>query len=263
MKGVRKIFIIIVIILVVFVLGRNIIIKSLIEIGAKVATGLSLDIGKFNLGLGNSLIHMEDIRLHNPQYFSDPFMVDIPEIFVDYNLANMLVGKIYLSEVRFHLKELVVVKNKHGKLNIDSLKAVRSAKKAKERKAAGEPAKKEKRGMYIGKLSLKADKVIFKDYSQGGEPSIREFNINLSEELENITNANLLVSTILWKVLSRTTIATLANVDLSALESVVSQTLKSATGVAEKVLDNTTEGLKGATEGIINVLKLPFGVPKE
>ena len=54
-------------------------------------------------------------------------MVDLSEIYVDYNLGAIMGGKVHFEEVRLHLKEFVDVKNEAGELNLNSLRAVKEA----------------------------------------------------------------------------------------------------------------------------------------
>ena len=128
----------------------------------------------------------------------------------------------------------------------------------------------------IDSLTLKVGKVVYKDYSKGGEPSVQEFNINLDERYQNIDDPNKLVSLIIVKALANTTIAKLTNFDLKGLEGTIGDTLASAqkvvgvaqetlmktTGEAGKVVEGTTETLKKTAESLKEGLGL-FGTKKE
>jgi len=234
MKILTPIIGILVAIIIVFAVGKNIIIKTAVQGGVKATTGLSLNIQSLNLSLLKSSLGIKQMRLNNPKGFEDKTMVSIPEIFVDYNLGDIVKGNIHLEEMRLNLEEFTVIKNKEGDLNLDALKPVKEGKAAEKGEApkedSGEKGKAPK--IQIDKLSLKVGKVIYKDYSGGGEPTIKEFNVNINQSYNNITDPKALVSLIVTKALMSTTIGNLVNIDLK--------------GLAE----NLPVGLEGVTEGL-------------
>jgi hypothetical protein len=176
-------------------------------------------------------------------------MFDMPEIYVDYDLPAIASGKVHLPEVRIDLKEFLVVKNAKGELNLDSLKVVQAQKAPKK---AGAAAEKKAAGkmppMLIDTLSLKIGKVIYKDYSRGGEPSINEFSINIDENFKNIDDPSSVVSIIIVKALMNTTIGRLANFDVGGLQKSVSGTLGTATKAATQTTAQATKTAAVATK---------------
>ncbi len=264
------VFIIIILIIVIVggVLGRNIIAKSLISGGIKVITGLSLKIDRLNIGIFKRIVDVKGLKLYNPSEFSERIMVDIPRIYIDYDLGAFLEKKIHFKEVTLYLKEFIVVRDKKGKLNLDSLKIVQ------DKKAKTEPKERKEQkpsGFKIDILKLKIGKVVFKDYSKGIKPEIKEFNINIDETYKNITNPYSFVSLIVTKALMNTTIASIINFDLNILKDGISgilgTTTKVAVGIVDKTLDVgvgvvgktkeiTTEGVKKAADTIKNILPL-------
>jgi len=144
---------------------------------------------------------------------------------VNYKLSDIVKGKVHLEEMRLYLREFVIVRNANGELNLNALKPVSKEKKAgaaPDRHAeAPETAKAKEKGpeMQIDLLSLRIGKVIYKDYSGGGEPIVQEFELNLNEEHRNITNPNALVGVLTARALMNTTIARLAKIDPSELLS--------------------------------------------
>jgi uncharacterized protein involved in outer membrane biogenesis len=250
----KKIGIVVLVIVILFVvlgLAKNMIIKTAVSGGVHAATGLKLQIKGLRVGVFNSLIDIKDLKLFNPPDFTDKVMADVPQIYIDYDLGAFFKNKVHLEEMKLDLKELVVVKNEKGELNLDSLKVV---KKTKEEKASKEKeAKKEKKApqIQIDDLSLKIGKVIYKDYSKGGSPQVKEFNVNIDEQYKDITDPNALVSLIVVQALAKTTIAKLANFDIGSLQS--------------QAMGKVTEALKGMEgapiEKTVDELKklLPFG----
>jgi len=267
----KKLGIVILIIAVLFVglfLARNIIIKNVLSAGVKAFTGLGLKTESIDVGIPQTHISVQNLQLFNPPDFSEKVMLNMPEIYIDYDLGAFLKRKVHLEEIRINMKEFVVVKNKDGKLNLDSLKAVQAKNKTTEEQ------KKEKAKLpeiQIDLLKLTIGKVIYKDYSSGGpEPSVREFNINIDEQFENITDPYALSSIILVKALSNTAISSLTNFDLSGLtQDVSAMAQKAATAAkesvekigseAQKAVSGAVDTLGEAGKKLTDTFKLPFG----
>jgi cytolysin (calcineurin-like family phosphatase) len=98
----------------------------------------------------------------------------------------------------------------------------------------------------IDELDLKIGKVIYKDYTKGGSPSVKEFNVGIEEHYTNIDNPYAFASLVVFKALANTNVASMANFDLNGLKAVSSEAMTSA-----------KETVKQAAEGIKKVL--PFG----
>lgn len=267
---------------VILLLGftKDIIAKVSVEHGVQFVTGLKLSIKNFNIGLIKTLVGIKELKLYNPPEFKDKVMLDMPEIYVNYNLPAIFKGKVHLEEIRIDLKEFVVVKNEKGELNLNSIKVVKEQ-KTKEEKKPAETQKPKKKGkapqIQIDTLVLKVGKVIYKDYSKGGEPQVQEFNIALDERFENIDNPNAVVSLIIVKALMNTTVGRLTGFDIKGLEGTIGDTLATAQEVtagaqetvaqttkqAAEAAKKTTDTVKKTTEGLQDTFKkLPFGSDK-
>ena len=240
----------------IFVLSvvKDVIVKIAVEGGVEHVTGLKLRIKGFHAGLISSVVSIKDLKLYNPRSFEDRLMLTMPKIYVKYDLPAILSGDIHLRKVYISLTEFVVVKNKNGELNLNSLKTVSAQKEGKRTEAGGGPAPK----FRIDNLHLKIGKAIYKDYSKGGEPVIREFNINIDETYTDITNPYALVSLIVVKALANTTIASLANFDINDLKGTISDTLSRATevtGRAKEAMKDVNDVFGDVTKGLHGILK--------
>jgi len=230
----RKVVIIPVIVLAILIalfFGKNVIIKASVTAGVRAMTGLKLSIRSMDIGIFKTLIGINELQLYNPSGFVDELMIDLPEIYVDYDLGAFMKGRTHLEEVRLHLKEFIVVKNEAGELNLDSLKIVKA-----EEEVINE-GKKEKTKMpdlQIDLLELRIDKVVYKDYSKGTPPKAKEYNVNIDERFENITDPKTFGRLVILKALKNTTIARLANFDIEKLQRGISGTVKKT---AEKALE--------------------------
>ncbi len=112
MKKILKLLgLLVVILLIVLLIGKNFIAKKAVTGGVKAVTGIEMDIDSMDVGILNTLVGINEMKLYNPTEFSDRVMIDIPEIYVDYDLSAFIKGTAHLTEVRINLKELTVVKD--------------------------------------------------------------------------------------------------------------------------------------------------------
>lgn len=276
MKKIGIIAVILIALLVVISFSKDMIAKTGIEKGVEAVTGLKLRMGSLNVGIIKTIVGIRDLMLYNPKGYQDAVMLDMPEIFVDYDLPAIFNRKVHLEEMRIDLKEFTVVKNSSGGLNLDSLKVVQAQKEGR-RPGDKEKEKAELPEIQIDSLRLKIGKVVYKDYTKGPKPSVKEFNVNLDEKYENITNPYALVSLIIVKALANTTIANLTNFDLGGLKDTIGGTLSTAqkaaaetvsavTETVQKTAETAKETTKGLTQAVGDTakelkdkLKLPFG----
>ncbi|KHE90569.1 MAG: hypothetical protein K8F52_02645 [Candidatus Scalindua rubra] len=235
-------------ILIALFIGKNMIIKTSVTTGAKAMTGLKLSIRSMNVGVFKSLIGINELQLYNPPGFEDKLMMDLPEIYVDYNLGAIMGGKAHLEEVRLNLKEFIVAKNEAGELNLDSLSVVKETEGEVAEKDDGKKEKTKMPDIQIDLLTLKIDKVIYKDYSKGGSPKVKEFNVNIDERYENITDPQSFVRLIIVKALKNTTIASLANFDIEKLQKGLTEAARKAAEKAMETPDKAVEAGKKAAE---------------
>lgn len=237
---------------------KDLVVKISVESGVQLVTGLKLRINNFGVGVIRQVVNIGGLKLYNPKGFKDKVMLDMPEIYVDYDLPAIFKGVVHLKEVRLDMKELVVVKNEKGELNLNSLNVVKGE------KGGGEPSGKQGKApaIKIDKLRLRVGKAIYKDYSKGGVPDIKEFNINIDETYTDIDNPYALVGLIIVRTLTNTSISGLANFDLKGLQSNVTDTLataQQAAGKAASAAKESVETAKKTAEQLQNVFKNPFG----
>ncbi len=251
MRFIRKVLFCLLILIVIIVLARNVVFKVGVEQGVQAITGLPLRMEKLDIGLTTTSMQIKGLRIYNPDGFPDKVMLDMPEIYVDYDLMPLLQKKVFLSEVRINLKEFMVVKNKEGAVNLDALKNLQTEKEPEVKKEKSKTSPPE---LKIDLLELKIGKVVSKDYSSGDEPSVQEFNINIDERFEDITNVNALVSIIVFKALANTSVGALLDIDLGAMKDAVTGTLSGAKDVAIGTLKTTTGILKKTTQGLKEAL---------
>jgi uncharacterized protein involved in outer membrane biogenesis len=184
-------------------------------------------------------------------------MIDIPEIYADYKFLPLLKKNIHIKEARLYLKKLNIVKDREGRINLNSLKAL--GQKTVKSHNEGEDKTKGARNinLQIDSMKLKIGKVIFTDYSMDdGPPYVEEIDLDIEETFEDITNPDALVKAIIFKALVRTNLEHLAIV---GLRNIAGDTLTSTIGAAAEAVEITGDTLKKATEKVRSIINLPFG----
>ena len=254
-KKIGIFIVVLVMLLVVLSFAKNIIAKTILSSSIKTLTGLGLQIRTINIGILKTLVDIQDLKILNPQGFPEKVMVDVPNIFIDYDLSALLKKKIHLNQLKLNLKELIVVQNEKGQLNLDSLKVARAK---KEKKPVKKPEKTKMPDIQIDELRLKIGKVIYKDYLKAPHPAIREFKVNIDERYENITDPRALVNLVVVKALTKTTISSLVHFDLWPFKKETTEIFDKTTGALGKGIEKTADE---TVEKVAEELKklLPFG----
>jgi uncharacterized protein involved in outer membrane biogenesis len=181
-----KIIILAIVLLFVFCLARDFFIKSLIGTVASSVTGAPTHVGGLSLSVIRQSIKITNFRMYNPAGFPQDILVDIPKMGVSCNLGVLLRGKIHIKRIDFELKEVVMAKNKEGRLNVDSLKITEEKKPGTPEKKAKKPAK--EMAIQIDLANLAIGKIVSKDYSVEGPPVIKVYDVNLNKSYKNITS---------------------------------------------------------------------------
>jgi hypothetical protein len=120
-KWLLRLFILAVILIVIFFLSLNSILRVMIEHNIRKQTGMDAEIGRFKLGLFEPTIEIQNLKIYNPPSFGGTPFLDIPEIHVEYDRAALARHEIHVTLMRFNLGELDIVKNEAGQTNIFSL----------------------------------------------------------------------------------------------------------------------------------------------
>jgi uncharacterized protein involved in outer membrane biogenesis len=214
---------------------RNIIAKSALEKAVNMLTGLKMSVANVNVGVFRSVVEVKELKLYNPPDFDEKLMLDLPNVFLGYDLGAFLKNQIHLKVLKIYLKEAVVINSAEGKLNIQVFEKFQP-------KDKGQPKAEQKSAEFlIDFLSLKIDKVIYKDYFKRKSPQVLEFNVGIDEEYRNIDDPNVLVRLVTFKALMNTAIGRLANFDVDQFKIDTSKLVKDA----GQTLDGVMEGAKG------------------
>jgi hypothetical protein len=211
MTKTKKIIIGVVVFFVCLILFKNAILKQTLQIVGSQVVGTKVRVEDFSFQFSAQKIHMQGLKVYNPEGFPQEPLLVIDEIGVTYRLPALMAGQIHCPEVTLDLRELVVIKDQEGKMNVDELPIVKAqAKAAPEADGpVAEPAPEEpKTALQIDLLRLNVNKVVHKDYSGGGqEPAIKAYDVGLKDkEYKNITSPQQLVGLIIVEAMGSTAI---------------------------------------------------------
>ncbi len=182
--------------LVVLNAAKNQAAKTVVAYNVRKMVQAPVTISGFSLGLIRQSVVIKGFSIYNPKGFSKGILVDIPYVKVRYHILSLLKKKLHLGFLAVDVKEVHVVKNKEGKVNIDQIQAATSAHAVQD---SGKPEKpKQKMALQIDTAVLSIGKVVFEDYTSGEQPIVQVYEVNIKEKkYTNITSASQLALLIL------------------------------------------------------------------
>ncbi len=208
MKKLKKIGFICLAVIVGLILFRNVLIKNAVTIGASQVMGAKVTLDSFKMGIFKQSVRIKGFKIYNPKGFPKEILIDIPEVSVDYSLPDLLGGKIHLPLLVVNLKEMSVVKNKEGLLNVNALKVAQKDDEApKEDKKEKKKSKKKSKPlkMQIDEMKLVVGQVVYKDFTKG-DPKIEVTDVGIDKTFKNISSAQELASIVMVQAMGATAI---------------------------------------------------------
>ena len=244
-----KTVVLIVVVLAVLSTVKNTIAQTILSSTLSNVAHVPVQIGSTHVGLLSAKIDIKKLRVYNPSGFPDKLMIDMPQIFIHFDPPALFKGQAHFKEVKLDLQEMTVVRNKEGKLNVDAVKPTSKQKEEAKEKAKPAPGQKAPKLM-IDKLSLSIGRVVYKDYSAGGEPKVQTFDIDIKDrEYTNINDPSAVVSLLMFEALTRTTLSSLANLDVSAFKEGGIQALSKGLGI----VGDGTEAVENKAKELLNL----------
>lgn len=190
-----------VIAIVILSVAKDFLIKSIIEMTAPEIIGSKIQMGSFSLGIFSQQIHIKNLKLYNPPNFPDEAFLNMPEIRVNVNVQELITGKMHFPLVVFNMEEMIVIKNKEGKLNVDSLKIVQEQMVASKGKSTQLPVFK------IDILKLSIGKIIVKDFTHASPEVVEVYNVAIKDKtIRNIDGAPKLIASVMVEALKPTAV---------------------------------------------------------
>jgi hypothetical protein len=121
LKWAFRLTVLFVVLVVVFLLSLDSIIKAMVERQIRTQTGMDVKIGKFSFGLLSPVVTIEEFKLFNTAEFGGTLFLDIRELHVEYDRGAMAHRELHITLLRLNLTELNLVKNDLGGTNLMAL----------------------------------------------------------------------------------------------------------------------------------------------
>lgn len=190
------------VILLVFLAGAFVFKDSIIKMSAEMVgssvLGARISVERFSWEIAACKITANNIVIDHPPGYGKGGFVNIPEVFIQYRPKKEN-GQWHIPVVHIDLKEMTVVKNDEGKLNIDALKVLHPEKKTKTKVPP----------FLIDELKLNVGQVVYKDFSNKAtpKPTILVYNINFKNRvIKDIDSVPELVGAVIIQAVKHTAI---------------------------------------------------------
>lgn len=193
----KKFFLVLCLVLFVL-LGMGIFKDQIIRVALTVQmtkiVGAPVHIGGFSLSFLKKNVRIKGFKIYQPAGYSQEVLLDLETVNIDYDLEALLQKRLHLPLVAVRLRELVVIKNRDGKLSVDALGVAQKEGKA----SSSKPATQAVMPMRIDVLKLDLGRVVSKEYDSKGNPIINTFDINIKDKTyQNITSTKQLIGLLL------------------------------------------------------------------
>ncbi len=189
----NKIFVSIIIVLFAVFMLKDFIFSWGVGKALSKVLGTRVEIGSASLGIISGSAKIKNIRVYQPQGFGGGLLLDAPLIQGSVKPLSIIAGEPHIRKLIIDIRDVQVVRDKNGVLNVDKLKVAKVEKEDKK------PDVKVK--WRIDSLDLSIYRVVSKDLS-GQRPSIEAHELNIKNaHFENIQSAEALVSIILMQSL--------------------------------------------------------------
>ena len=177
-------------------------------------------IGSLDFGIFNSKIAIEGLRIENPPGFGGGEFIDAPEISVGYVLKSFFAGRADFTEVRLNVKELNVVENREGKLNVEAWGRDRkeTGKGRGGKGGGGESEEKKPFEFKVDLLKLRIDRASFTDLASG---KTEVYDLGIDEEFRNVTGLDDIIRVVTVTALQNNLFRKATGVNIKGLDRLI------------------------------------------
>ncbi len=99
---------------VALVLGRNFILKQVIEWQIQSRTGMDVRIGYVNLGLLTAALRIEDAKVYYPADLGGVKLLEIPELYMEYDRGALWWRHLRIPRARLKVNEVNIIEGRFG-----------------------------------------------------------------------------------------------------------------------------------------------------
>jgi hypothetical protein len=174
--------------------------------------GAQVEIGSFGWNFFTQKIQIRNLRVFNPPGFPHQPLIDIPTIDVDYDLPSLIKGDLHFPYIDVDIKEMVIIKNPQGHLNVDALKVSQKASGPPSSQApSASQAPPSERPLSIDIMKLNLGRTVYIDYAVANGPLVKVFDVGFKNKtFKNIRSVRQLSVVILTQGMGPAAIKTAA-----------------------------------------------------
>ncbi len=122
-----RLFLVLLVLVIALLLSVDSITRAVVERRLRAETGLDVRVGSLSLGLLSPVITIENLKIYNRPEFGGSPLVDLPELHLVYDRAELSKHRLRCKLVRINLSELNLVQNKSGQINLTLLPVTTNA----------------------------------------------------------------------------------------------------------------------------------------
>ena len=158
------------------ILSRNWLARLALETVLRNRTGWETSVGSVTLGLRDGSLRIQELQIRNPASFGGGLFLDLPELYLAYDVQAAATNALRFREVRLHLAELQIVVDARGRTNVAELQSALGTLDSSSVSARAGSVQ----FAGIDTLILTVGRVVFRDLRAGG--GTRVFSAGLEHE---------------------------------------------------------------------------------
>src|SRR5260221_1149430 len=113
-----------IVLLLVSLLVKDAVIKSIAERRILSRTGLAVSIGRLKVGLMSATLALTDFKAFNPPGFGNATLLDVPDAACVLDTQQARTNRLHFHELKLGLADFNLIKNKDGLLNLELVKDI-------------------------------------------------------------------------------------------------------------------------------------------
>lgn len=235
----------VVVFMVLLYIFRNPIVKLVIEKGAQMGAGSHVEVKEVDFDIVKTRFFMSGLKAYYPRNIADSLMTSVDELYLDYESLSYFKNKVItINDLRLRIDELVLVTNASGRSFTPSLPFVNGSSDIKKNAKSDSGQEQNRVKLRVEKIYLKIEKLLTKKISADGSVTVKEYNLNLSYEGENISDPGKLIAGMLSSAAVKAGFAGSLNLSDTSID-LISDTAKSAIDIGAGTVKSAGNLLKG------------------
>ena len=226
----KNIIIVVFLVFIFFItIGKDLLVKFMVPPMASKILGATVHLDNFSMNIVTSRVSIDGLRIDNPEGFPLSTMVDVDHVHIAYDIPALLGGKLHLPLTDISLRQITLVRNERGKLNVKELNILEMKQKNNTMPMA------------LDEVRLNVGKIILLDYTKGNPPKETQVQTGLNHKVyRHITNPAQLAGAIF---LDMTGVSRVAGLAVDIIKDVGGDTK----GIGKRVVNTGVNIIKDVT----------------